>query len=143
MIITKKCYKNLDVWKKSIDLVQLIYAYTENFPNKEVFGITNQMKRSAVSIPSNIAEGQAKRYKKEFIRYLYQSLGSLAELETQAIIAGRIKYISDEKQKYVILKIDEIQKMIYGLIKKIDRNEQLLATRYSQLDTDKSYLLKV
>ena len=82
-------HKDLEVWKKSMDLVSNIYKITESFPNKEIYGLTNQIRRSAVSVPSNIAEGAARSSKKEFIQFLYIALGSLAELETQMIIASR------------------------------------------------------
>ena len=75
-------HKDLEVWKKSMDLVSNIYKITESFPNKELYGLTNQIRRAAVSIPSNIAEGAARNSKKEFIQFLYIALGSLSELET-------------------------------------------------------------
>jgi len=76
-------HKDLDVWKRSMDLVQLIYEYTKLFPKEEMYGLTSQMRRAAVSIPSNIAEGAARKGDKEFIQFLMLSLGSLSELETQ------------------------------------------------------------
>lgn len=87
-------HKDLKVWKKSVDLVDNIYRITESFPNKEIYGLTNQLRRSAVSIPSNIAEGAARGSKKEFIQFLYIALGSLAEVETQMIIASRLGYLN-------------------------------------------------
>ena len=90
-----KSHKDLTVYKTSIDLVAAVYNLTKNFPVEERFGLTSQLRRAAVSIPSNIAEGAARNSKKEFIRFLYISLGSLAELETQMEIAGRLKFISE------------------------------------------------
>ena len=88
-------HKDLEAWKKSIDLVAEIYELTKNFPEDEKFGIVNQMRRAAISIPSNIAEGTARGSDKEAIRFLDISIGSLAELETQIIISEKLKYITD------------------------------------------------
>ena len=80
-------HKDLAVWKKSMDLVTDVYELTSKFPREEQFGLTNQMRRSAVSVPSNIAEGAARNSTKEFIQFLYYSLSSLSELETQLLIS--------------------------------------------------------
>jgi four helix bundle protein len=93
-----KSHKDLTVYKISIDLVAAVYNLTKNFPVEERFGLTSQLRRAAVSIPSNIAEGAARNSKKEFIRFLYISLGSLAEVETQMEIAGRLNFISENKE---------------------------------------------
>jgi four helix bundle protein len=105
-------HKDLDVWKKSMALVLDVYKSTQNFPTHELYGLTSQMRRSAVSIPSNIAEGAARNSEKEFIRFLYISLGSLAELETQLIIAHELKYLQDGFEHKIIA----IKKMLNGLI---------------------------
>jgi four helix bundle protein len=86
----------LDVWKLSMDLVVEVYSITNNFPKEEVYGLTQQIRRSAVSIPSNIAEGAARESDKEYIRFLYISLGSLSELETQLLIGKRLAYPTEE-----------------------------------------------
>lgn len=106
-------HKELDVWKESIELTKKIYNITKNFPKEELYGLTNQIRRASVSIPSNIAEGSTRNSDKEFIQFLYVSLGSLAELETQLIISKEIgynKYLFEEE-------IEKIKKMILGLIK--------------------------
>jgi four helix bundle protein len=90
-----KGHKDLDVWKKSVDLVVELYKITASFPKEEIYGLTSQMRRAAVSIPSNIAEGAGRRGNKEFVQFLHISLGSLAELETQIIIAGRLQFIAE------------------------------------------------
>ena len=115
-IISKeiKNHKDLEVWKKSMDLVSNIYKITESFPNKELYGLTNQIRRAAVSVPSNIAEGAARNSKKEFIQFLYIALGSLSELETQIIIANRLKYLNNLDTLLDDLKF--VQKLINGLI---------------------------
>ena len=86
-------HKDLDIWKLGIELVQEVYKTTAEFPKEEIYGLTNQMRRAAVSIPSNISEGAARSSKKEFIQFLYVALGSLAELETQAIISEKLGYL--------------------------------------------------
>ena len=111
-----KSHKDLDVWKKSVDLVSLIYTITKNFPKEEIYGITNQIRRAAISIPSNIAEGAARNYSKEFIQFLYISLGSISELETQSIISENLKLLSSENSIKVQNELTELRKMILGLI---------------------------
>lgn len=112
-----KTHKDLDVWKKSVSLVTLIYEMTKGFPKDELYGLTNQIRRSAVSIPSNIAEGSARKGNKEFAQFLYISLGSLSELETQLIIATNLKYISSEKSEIIMNDLNDIRRMLVGLIK--------------------------
>ncbi len=90
-----KTHKDLDIWKFGIELVEEIYKITADFPKEEMFGLSSQMRRSVISIPSNISEGGARSSKKEFVRFLYISLGSLAELETQIIIAKRLGFITE------------------------------------------------
>lgn len=114
-----KSHKDLDVWKKSIDLATDIYKMTEKFPRSEIYGISNQMRRAAVSVPSNIAEGAGRHSNKEFIQILYISLGSLSELETQIIISIKLNYI----KTYDLEKISEIRRMLLGLIKAVVSNE--------------------
>ena len=109
-----KNHKDLEVWKKSMDLVNNIYKITESFPKKELYGLTNQIRRASVSVPSNIAEGAARSSKKEFIQFLYIALGSLSELETQIIIANRLEYLNNFDTLLEDLKF--VQKLINGLI---------------------------
>ena len=85
----------MDAWKESIKLVKDVYAVSKGFPAEEMYGLTSQIRRAAVSIPSNIAEGAARASNRELIRYLYISLGSLAEVETQLIIAIELSYIQE------------------------------------------------
>jgi four helix bundle protein len=109
-------YKELLVWQKSIDVVDLIYDITEAFPKKETFGLCSQMQRAAVSIASNIAEGSARHSRRDFVRFLRQSRGSLAEVETQAVIAVRRKYMTREAGKHLFSRTTEINRMLGGLI---------------------------
>lgn len=92
-----KTHKDLEIWKKGIDLVEDIYRVTKTFPTEEMYGLTSQMRRSSVSIPSNVAEGAARQSTKEFLQFLYIALGSLSEIETQLVIAQRLGYTLDEK----------------------------------------------
>lgn len=114
---TIKTHKDLDVWKKSVSLVTLIYEMTKGFPKDELYGLTNQIRRSAVSIPSNIAEGSARKGNKEFAQFLYIGLGSLSELETQLIISSNLKYISSERCELIMNDLNDIRRMLVGLIK--------------------------
>ena len=115
-----KNYKDLDIWKRSIGVVENIYKITKNFPKEEMYGLTSQLRRSAVSIPSNIAEGFARFSNKEYKQFLFISLGSCAELSTQIIIALRLGYFKNKEADKLLNEIDEISKMTMSLIKKLD-----------------------
>jgi four helix bundle protein len=110
-----KSHHDLDVWKLSIEFVEYIYKISSKFPKEEIYGLTSQIRRAAVSVPSNISESAARQSDKEFIQFLYISLGSISEVETQLIIAQRLEYISD--MDTVEEKMINIKKMILGLIK--------------------------
>ncbi len=114
-----KSHKDLDVYKKSMDLVEEIYSVTKEFPKAEKFGLISQMQRAAISIPSNIAEGSARHGRKENIQFLYISLGSLAEIETQLEIAIRLKYVNYAQE--IEASINEIRRMLLGLISYLKR----------------------
>ncbi len=116
-----RTHKDLDIWKLGIELVENIYKLCEVFPLEEKFGIVSQIKRAAVSIPSNIAEGSARNSKKEFIQFCYISLGSLSEIETQLIISNRLKFISNEDLEKNILTIETLRKKLLNFIKYLKR----------------------
>ena len=122
---TIKTHRDLDDWKKSVLLVTTVYEVTKGFPKEEIYGITNQIRRSAVSVPSNIAEGSARQGNKEYVQFLYISLGSLTELETQFIIARNLKYLSENDFDSLMGNLTEIGKMIIGLIKYIKKQMNL------------------
>ena len=88
-------HKDLDVWKRSMDLVEEIYKITSKFPSSEIYGLTSQLRRAAVSVPSNIAEGASRKGDKELLYFINVAIGSIAEIETQMLIAVRLKYISE------------------------------------------------
>lgn len=116
-----KPHKRLEVWKKAIDLTVDVYKHSEKFPKTEIYGLTSQIRRAAVSIPSNVAEGAARQTRKEFINYLHIAQGSLSELDTQLIIANRLEYIPGGTYKEVESEIETISKMITGLIKSLKK----------------------
>ncbi|SRR6266404_6463505 len=113
-------YKDLIAWQKAIALVDLIYDITDTFPAKEVYGLSNQLRRAAVSVPSNIAEGQTHFTKPEFKRFLRMAKGSLAEIETQLIISGNRKYLTKQTLDSALKQVDELSRIIAGLIASLD-----------------------
>ena len=115
-----KNYKELKVWQKSYELCLKIYTITAKFPREEIYGLTSQIRRSVVSIPSNIAEGYGRKTTLDYIRMLYISYGSVCELETQILLAGDLDLI--EKSELGILKKDiaEIERMLRALIKSLE-----------------------
>lgn len=110
-------HKDLEVWKKSIGFMKSIYEITKSFPKDEIYGLTNQLRRASVSIPSNISEGAARKGKAEFKQFLYIALGSLSEVETQLIISNEINYIKKDTFEELNLSLITIRKMLLGLIK--------------------------
>ncbi len=105
-------HKKLDAWKKSIDLVEMIYKLSASFPEEERYGLTSQIRRAAVSVPSNLAEGAARNSKKEFLNFISISLGSLAEVETQVIIAQRLDFCEPGNN---FGQINDVRALIIGL----------------------------
>ena len=118
-----KPHKNLDVWKKSLDLIIRVYKLTKDFPHYEYYGIVAQMRRAALSISSNIAEGAARQTKKEFIQHLYIAQGSLSELDTQFEIAKSLGYLVSNELIHISELAVRVDKMITGLIKSLKRKQ--------------------
>ena len=114
-----KSHKDLEVYKEAMNLVEVIYRLTKELPSEEKFGLISQMRRAAVSIVSNIAEGAARKNTKEYIQFLYISLGSLSELETQIDVCNRLGYY--EKNVSLIKKVSYINSMLSGLIASLKR----------------------
>jgi len=114
-----KSYKDLNIWQRSMDLVELIYRVTEGFPSKESFGLVSQMRRAAISIPSNIAEGYGRQSTGSYSQFLSIARGSLFELETQVEICIRLKYSHKTESEKLVTEIIEISKMISSLISKL------------------------
>jgi four helix bundle protein len=113
-------YKKLDVWNLTIELVTEVYRITDSFPKTEVYAITTQIRRSAVSIPSNIAEGAGRKSEGQFKVFLGYAYGSSCEFETQLIISEKLKYIDSEALNILSKKIASIQNMIYKLIESLN-----------------------
>ena len=117
-------YEDLKVWQKSIDMCEYVYEVVRFLPKEEIYALGDQIRRAAVSIPSNIAEGQARNSKKEFVQFLSIARGSAAELKTQLIIAFRLQYIPEDETNKLLDLIDEISRMITGLIKSLQTIKQ-------------------
>ena len=115
-------YQELIAWQKAMDLVTRICEVTVSFPQKEMFGLINQLRRAAVSIPSNIAEGQGRQTTKDFMRYLSIARGSLQEMETQVILAARLKYIAEREKVELLEKSAETSRLMSGLSRSLSRN---------------------
>tara|TARA_R100000935_G_scaffold57130_1_gene90401 strand:+ start:1037 stop:1390 length:354 start_codon:yes stop_codon:yes gene_type:complete len=105
-------HKDLDVWKKGMDLVEQIYLLTSTFPSSEVYGLTNQLRRAAISIPSNIAEGASRKGDKELLYFINVAIGSIAEIDTQMLIVARLKYVDEHNG--IFDKITEVRKLLLG-----------------------------
>ncbi len=112
-----RSFRDLDVWKRAIQLVKEIYLITKGFPKEEIYGLTSQMRRAAVSIPSNIAEGKTRQSKSEYIQFLYIALSSTSELETQVVISKELKYINGKIEDDFLEGLDHISRMLRNLIK--------------------------
>jgi four helix bundle protein len=112
-------YRDLNIWKAGIELAKTIYEVTESFPKDERYGLISQMRRSAVSIPSNVAEGFRRFHNAEYRQFLYISLGSCAEPETQVTIAKELSYLKEDRESMILEKLDHICRMITSLIKKL------------------------
>jgi four helix bundle protein len=120
-----RTYRDLDVWKKVRALVKEVYLITKGFPKDEIYGLVSQMRRCAVSIPSNIAEGYGRQFKKETIQFLHIARGSLFELETQFFIAADLSFINENELEKRILQLDDCKRLLNGLIKYFEKTENL------------------
>lgn len=114
-----RTHKDLEVWKLSVDFVTEICTLSMRFPKDERFGLTNQIRRAAVSVPSNIAEGAGRRSEKEFLQFLSISLGSVQEIDTQILISLNLNYLTKSEYEILLIKLDQISKMLSGLIKSV------------------------
>lgn len=119
-----KSYRDLLIWQKSKELCILVYKNTDNFPKEEMFGLQSQMRRSAVSVPSNIAEGFSRYFTNDFPRYLRIALGSLYELQTQIEIAFELSFLTEEKSSILNMSCVEIEKMMNSLLNKIIQSKK-------------------
>jgi four helix bundle protein len=122
-------YRDLIVWQKATALVTEIYRATRGFPREEMFGLTSQLRRSAVSVASNIAEGQGRLSKGEFRQFLGQARGSLIEMETQLVIAGNLDFLTSQRVAELMDYSGEVSRLLHGLIKSLQPAETLARTR--------------
>ena len=120
-----KNFKELKVWQKSYQLCLVIYKITKDFPGEEKYGLSTQMKRAAISIPSNIAEGYGRKTIPDYVRCLYIAYGSTCELETQTLLSGDLKFLSEDNQNSLIEKIKEVERMLMALIKSLENKKTL------------------
>lgn len=116
-----KTYQELIVWQKAMDLVEEVYTVTRGFPREEIYGLTSQLRRATVSIPSNVAEGQGRRTTPDFLRHLSIAYGSLLELETQVLIATRLGYLAQGGCQRVINMAAEVGRLLNGLMSSLVR----------------------
>jgi four helix bundle protein len=114
-------YRDLETWQKAMDMVQEVYEATRDFPKEEIYGLRSQIRRAAVSIPSNIAEGQGRESVKDFLRHLSIAYGSLCEAETQIVIAGRLGYIKDDASEKLMVRAGEVGRLINGLTRSLSK----------------------
>ena len=121
-------YRDLRVWQTAMDVAQLAYEVTENFPKKEMYGMVSQIRRAAISIPSNIAEGHARKSPREFSRYLTIAMGSVAELETQVFLAERFRYVDKIAYKKLLDGLSQVGKMLHRLRVSVQTNDRLPET---------------
>jgi four helix bundle protein len=112
-------HRKLEVWKMSMDFVKEIYLITDRFPDSELYGLTSQMRRAAISVPSNLAEGAARKSGKKFKQFLNVAQGSISELDTQIELSLSLSYINEEEYSELMKKIIVISKMLYGLSRSI------------------------
>ena len=116
-----KIYRDLIVWQRAMDFVERIYEATKEFPREEIYGLTSQLRRAAVSIPSNIAEGQGRNSQKEFAQFLAIAYGSLREAETQILIGGRLSYLKQLQVDNLMELAGEIGRLLNGLSNSLSR----------------------
>ena len=125
-----KSHKDLDVWRAAIDMARDIYELTKSYPKEEQFGIISQMRRSAVSIASNIAEGAARHATKEFVQFLYIAVGSATELDTQLEISKAVKMAEPERLDAVQAQVTRITMMLRGLIRSLNTKHEPRTTNH-------------
>ena len=118
---TTRGFRDLRVWQGSMDLVEAVYLVTQDFPRDEVYGLTSQMRRAAVSVPSNIAEGQSRQHLREYLHHLSMAQGSLGELETQIELAGRLGYTSNEPCRVLLEQLGAVGRQLSALRSALQR----------------------
>jgi four helix bundle protein len=128
-------YKELLAWQQSMELVSSIYRATKLFPREEVYGLTSQLRRSAVSVPSNIAEGQGRATRGEFLQFLGHARGSLFEVETQLILAGELGYLQSSDATQLLSKMTRVAQLLNGLISSLRASSSKRSTMHDSRST--------
>ena len=118
-----KSYRDLKVWQKAMDLAQAVFDVTKSFPKDELYGLVSQLRRAAVSVPSNLAEGSSRRSRGEFVRFINIASGSLSEVETQLLLATRFGYITQLQCESFLANAEEISKMLFSLQRSLTEKE--------------------
>ena len=118
---TIKSYRDLEVWRKAMELAQKCYELTANFPKREVYGLASQLRRAAVSIASNIAEGHSRRTRQAYLNHLSIALGSQSEVETQIDLASRLGFISKQSSEEILLLAGQVGRMLHALAASLER----------------------
>lgn len=119
-----RCFKDLNAWQKSMDLAVMVYEKVKFLPKEEMFSLSSQMRRAAISIPSNIAEGQQRKSLRDFLRFLLIANGSLGELETQLILCERLNYLKSEEMGLLMVQCSETGKLLNGLMNSVQQQIQ-------------------
>jgi len=119
-----RSFRDLILWHRSMELVKEVYQVTKPFPKEEIFGLTSQVRRAAVSIPSNIAEGHARLSRKEFQHYLGNARGSLAELQTQIILGKELGFLSEKEMEAILDKATEVGRLLNGLLSSLKKKDK-------------------
>ena len=132
--MSQNSYKDLIAWQRGMELVTMIYDATDGFPANEQYGLVSQLRRAAVSVPSNIAEGKAHYSNRDFVRFLRHARGSLAEIETQVLIAQQRKYLPDATMAQLTQKLDEVGRILSGLINSLNEHERTQDSRLRTQD---------
>jgi four helix bundle protein len=130
LTMSVRSYRELVAWKKAIELVTEIYRLTQNFPKHEIYGLTGQLRRAAVSIPSNIAEGQGRLSRGEFKQFLGYARGSVFELDSQVVIARNLGYLDEYGASLLLERIHEVGRILNGLLSSLEMPKGLLATSH-------------
>jgi four helix bundle protein len=116
-------YRDLIVWKEAMEIAELVYSLTRSFPREEAFGLTAQIRRAAVSVPSNIAEGFGRAQRRTFVQFLRIAQGSLKELETQALLSARIGLLSSEQVAPLLLRCERLGKRLVQFVRSLERSK--------------------
>ncbi len=119
-----KGYKDLIAWQKAMDLVEVVYRASRSFPAEERFGLTSQIRRAAVSVPSNIAEGHSRPGRNDYVRFLDIARGSANEIETQLLIAGRLGFVKREQLIGILDLVEEVQRILKGLVNSLQNSKK-------------------